>query len=93
MRLTELNFILGEKKIIQFEVISTKKDERVVITEAKWSLSREGQRQQAGDCIVHENRIEVLLEPEQEGRHELTITYTIPPEVRKARCMLYVNPD
>ena len=90
MRLTDLDFILGERKTIQFEVNSTK-DEVVVITEARWTLSDHGKEIMAGECTIERNRMDVLLEPMAEGRYELTVTYSIPPEVRKVRRMVNVN--
>lgn len=90
MRLTDLNFILGERKIIQFEVVSTKKNEAVIITDAAWALTRQGATVLSGSCTIENNIMEILLEPDQEGTFELMITYTIAPEVRKVRCVVNV---
>lgn len=90
MRLKDLDFILGERKAVQFEVNSTK-NEPVVVTEARWTLSDHGAEVMAGECTIDGNRMEVLLEPEGEGRFELTVTYSIPPEIRKVRRMVNVN--
>lgn len=84
-----LKFILGERKIIQFEVISTK-NEPVIITDAAWVLTYHKQEVDRGSCTIDGNVMEILLEPNQEGTFELTITYTIAPEIRKVRCMVNV---
>lgn len=84
-----LKFILGERKIIQFEVISTK-NEPVIITDATWVLTYHEQEVDRGSCTIDENVMEILLEPNQKGTFELTITYTIAPEIRKVRCMVNV---
>lgn len=86
----DLDFILGERKNVQFEVNSTK-NETVVVTEARWTLSDHGEEIMSGECVIEGNRMDVLLEPNREGRFELTVTYAIPPEIRKARRMVNVN--
>lgn len=41
MRMTDLDFILGEKKLIEFEITSLK-GETVVVASAEWSLTKQG---------------------------------------------------
>ena len=83
MRMTDLDFILGEKKLIEFEITSLK-GETVVVASAEWSLTKQGEEVDRGRTL------EILLEPDEIGTYELTITYKIAPEVRKARCIVNV---
>lgn len=89
MRMTDLDFILGEKKLIEFEITSLK-GETVVVASAEWSLTKQGEDVDRGECTVDGKTLEILLEPGEIGTYELTITYKIAPEVRKARCIVNV---
>lgn len=89
MRMTDLDFILGEKKLIEFEITSLK-GETVVVASAEWSLTKQGEEVDHGECTVDGKTLEILLEPGEIGTYELTITYKIAPEVRKARCIVNV---
>lgn len=86
-----LNFILGERKIVQFEVISTK-NEPVIIVDATWILTYQDETVASGDVtITEDSTMEVTLEPPERGTYDLVITYTIAPEVRKVRCKVLVH--
>lgn len=88
--MTDLDFILGEKKLIEFEITSLK-GETVVVLSAEWSLTKQGEEVDHGDCTIDGgNTLEMLLAPDEIGTYELTITYRIAPEVRKARGIVNV---
>jgi hypothetical protein len=86
------DFILGEKKYIQFQVKSTIQ-QKVVITSATWSLKHAETMEEVltGTCeIENDSEIQLLLMPEANGQYILEVTYTIPPEIRKVRCGISV---
>ena len=85
-----IKFIKGEKKYIQF-LISSKKKEPIIITDAAFTLTRNGEVVLNGACEIEDSTILVLLDPINVGSYQLEVTYTIPPETRKARCMVNVS--
>lgn len=86
-----LNFLLGERKIIQFEVISLKK-EPVVIVDASWVLTyQDGTVETGAVTITDDSIMEITLQPMAKGTHEMMITYTVAPEIRKVRCKVFVR--
>ena len=85
-----IKFIRGEKKYIQF-LISSKKKEPVIITDATYTLTRNNETVISGDCIIEGSTLLVLLDPVNIGSYQLEVTYTIPPETRKVRCVIDVN--
>ena len=90
MRLDELKFLQGEKRYLQFEVFSTK-NEKVVVTDAKYEMSHDGVVVDSGNCeILDDSMLQVLIDAENLGSYDLEITYTITPEIRKIRCKLHV---
>lgn len=91
MRLDELYFLQGEKRFVQFEVISTKK-EKVVVTEPSYTLSHDGEEVDSGACeVVNDSVLQVLIDASEIGSYDLEITYTVSPEIRKIRCKIHVG--
>lgn len=84
-----IKFIRGEKKYIQF-LISSKKKEPVIITDATYTLTRNDEVIR-GNCEIKDSTLLVLLDPVNIGSYQLEVTYTIPPETRKVRCVIDVN--
>lgn len=88
--IVNVKFIRGEKKYIQFLVLSKKK-EPVIITDATYTLIRNNEVVDNGICRIDGPAILVLLEISNFGSYQLEVTYTIPPETRKARCVIDVS--
>ena len=85
-----IDFILGERKYIQFEINSSI-NQRVVITSATWKLLKGDDVIDDGECeITDGNTLDVLLYPVERGSFTLVIEYAIPPEIRKTRCSVNV---
>ena len=76
-----MKFFLGEKKYVNFSVISAK-EEQVVIPEATYVLKKDDVVEDSGNCTIQNNVISVLLEPAEAGQYVLNVTYSIPPETR-----------
>ena len=85
-----IRFIKGEKKYIQF-LITSKKREPIIITNATFILTRNDEVILNGKCEIEGSTVLVLLDPVNIGSYILEVTYTIPPEVRKARCVIDVS--
>lgn len=85
-----VKFIKGEEKYIQFQ-ISSKKKEPIIITGATYILARNNEVVASGDCTIEDSTVLVLLELVNVGSYQLEVTYTIPPETRKVRCVIDVN--
>ena len=85
-----IKFIKGEKKYIQV-LISSKKREPIIITSATYTLTRNNEVVISGDCDIEDSTLLVLLDPVNVGSYQLEVTYTIPPETRKVRCMVDVS--
>ena len=90
LRTEPLDFIVGEKKYVQFEIISTK-NEKVVITEATYTIAHDGELFTSGSCEVEENIMQFLAEMNEYGVYDVEVTYKVAPEVRKARCRINVR--
>lgn len=91
MRLDELCFLKGEKRYIQFEILSTKQ-QQVVVLNAEYIIKHDGETITTGQCEIVDNSIlQILVEMLDVGSYDLEITYTIAPEVRKVRCKIHVN--
>ena len=85
-----VSFIKGEKKYVQF-LVSSKKKEPIIITDATFTLTRNGEMVLNGNCEIEDSTILVLLDPVNIGSYQLEVTYIIPPETRKVRCMVNVS--
>ena len=85
-----VKFIRGEKKYIQF-LVSSKKKEPVIITDATYTLIRNDEVVASGECEKDGSTLLVLLELMNIGSYQLEVTYTIPPETRKVRCVIDVS--
>ena len=85
-----VSFIKGEKKYVQF-LISSKKKEPIIITDATFTLTRNGEIVLYGECEIKDSTLLVLLDPVNIGSYQLEVTYTIPPEIRKVRCIVNVS--
>ena len=85
-----IKFIKGEKKYVQF-LISSKKKEPIIITSATYTVTRNYEVVTSGDCEIDGSMILVLLDQLNIGSYQLEVTYTIPPETRKARCVIDVS--
>lgn len=85
-----IKFIKGEKKNIQF-LISSKTKQPIIITDATYTLTRNNEVIVSGNCDMNGSILSVLLELMNVGSYQLEVTYTIPPETRKVRCVIDVN--
>lgn len=83
-----VEFILGESKYVDFSITS-KANEPFVIASANYQLKDGSTVMSSGSCEIDGTTVSALLSPAQRGRFALEVTYTIPPETRKAR--VYVN--
>ncbi len=88
--IVNVRFVRGEKKYIQFLVLSKKK-EPIIITNATYTLTHNNEVVECGSCEIDGSAILVLLELSTFGSYQLEVTYTIPPEIRKARCVVDVS--
>lgn len=84
------DFILGEKKYVWFKVTS-KIEQKVVITSATWQLTDGEQILDNGVCTIEENIIKILLEPASKGVFMLQVQYEIPPEIKKTGVSVVVH--
>ena len=86
-------YILGEDKYVELEIRCRQKDATVVIPEATWELFRASKDvpESTGSCEIDRQYIRALIEPGERGQYRLIITYSIPPETRKAEGVLNVT--
>lgn len=85
-----IDFILGEKKYVKFDIKSSI-GQAIIVTSAKYTLSLNGSVIESGDCeIIEGNTLQLLLQPESKAKYDLEIEYEIPPEIRKVRCKVNV---
>jgi hypothetical protein len=84
-----IKFFKGEEKYIQL-LITSKKKEPIIITDATYTLTRNGEVV-SGKCEIDDSTILILLNPSEVGSYMLEVTYTIPPETRKVRCVVDVS--
>ena len=86
-----IKFMLGERKFVWFKAIS-KIDQLFVITEASWELKQLDRVVASGECELDGNdTVRILLEPPERGMYMLCVSYTVPPEVKKAQVSILVN--
>lgn len=85
-----VDFILGEKKFIKFDVKSAI-NQRIVITSARYKLYLGDNLVAEDDCdIISDDCVQLLLKPDEVGKYVLEVEYEIPPEIRKVRCKINV---
>lgn len=84
------DFILGERKYIKFTATSCN-NEPVVITDAGYTLSKDGEVTETGICTIDGADIMALIAPDEIGDYILELTYTIAPETRKVRVAIHVD--
>lgn len=86
-----IKFVLGEKKYVWFKVVS-KVEQTFTITAATWELKRVDEVVASGTCEIDgTDTVRILLEPPAYGAYTLYVSYTIPPEVKKAQVSVLVN--
>ena len=91
MRLDELHFLKGEKRYVQFEIMS-RKQQKVVVVDAEYEISHCDEIIASGKCeIVDDCILQILTEQLDVGSYNLEITYTIAPEIGKVRCKIHVS--
>ncbi len=83
------NYLVGEKKYIEFEVTSCE-DEALVITDASYTLESDGIIVETGVAEVNGNEIKILLDTDEPGVFLLEVAVTIPPETIKRTCVIRV---
>ena len=89
--LPSIKFTLGEKKYVWFKVVS-KVEQLFTITDATWELKRAGEIIAAGACEIDgTDTVRLLLEPPAYGAYTLYISYTVPPEIKKAQVNVLVS--
>ena len=77
-----VNFYLGERRYVKWDIVPTDKQNAVVISGASWRLNlSDGMEESTGSCAISGNRIGALIEPKQQGIYTLSITVMIPPEI------------
>ncbi len=85
-----IEFLLGEQRYIRFDVIS-RKMQPVIITDASYVLQHNGTELARGNCEVDGSTMKVFVNATEMGTMQLEVTYTVPPETRKARCCINVS--
>ena len=91
MRLDELCFLKGERRYVQFEILSTKQ-QKVVVIAADYTIKHDGEIVDSGNCeIIDDSILQIMVDAFDVGSYDLEITYTIAPEVRKVRCKFHVG--
>lgn len=83
-------FILGEKKYVEFKATSCD-GIPVVITNATYVLLQNETIVSNGTCEVDGEKFTALIEPSARGEYVLEVTYTVPPETRKVRVAINVT--
>ncbi len=83
------NYLVGEKKYIEFEITSCE-DEAIVITDALYALKKDGITVETGKAEVDGNEIRILLDTDEPGVFLLEVAVTIPPETIKRTCVIRV---
>ncbi|MDP4152878.1 MAG: hypothetical protein Q8865_05470 [Bacillota bacterium] len=82
-------FIFGESKYIDF-VISCRTISEFSISSAEFELIDDcGTVVASGNCLIDQHTVSAFISPSSRGRFILELSYTIPPEERKAR--VFVN--
>ena len=77
-----VNFYLGERKFVEWDIVPTEHPSTVLISGASWKLTiADGIEESSGACTVSGSRIGALIEPKQIGIYTLSINVIIPPEV------------
>lgn len=77
-------FILGEEKMLDFEVKS-KSGQMIIISSASFELKHNGKTVQEGKMDIDGQKLHCLIRPTATGNMYLEIKYVIAPEIRKAR--------
>ena len=90
MNVKYLEFLLGEQRYIRFNIISRKK-QPVIITDATYVLSHNGNELDRGKCEIEDSSMKVFINASETGTMQLEVTYVIPPETRKVRCSVNVS--
>lgn len=91
MRLAELCFLKGERRFVQFEILSTKQ-QKVVVIEANYTIKHDGEIVDSGNCeIIDDSILQIMVDAFDVGSYDLEITYIIAPETRKVRCKFHVS--
>ncbi len=87
-----LQFVYGECKYVWFKITSCI-EQMFVITSATYELRRSNNEIVAsGECELDGvNTLRALLQPPARGVYILCVTYTIPPETKKAEVRILVN--
>ena len=88
--IAQREFLLGEEKYIDFQVLSTIA-QTIEITSATFILSKSGATDVTGDCVIDGDKISVLLEPIATGTYVLEVTYLIGLETRKIKVNVVVT--
>lgn len=85
-----IDFILGESRPLEFEIIHQNGDE-FIIREAKFELYKDDVIVDSGDMDIDGHLISYIFEPEERGYYLLEFSYIIGPTTRKARYKIKVN--
>lgn len=85
-----IEFILGEQKYLDFNITS-RTNEQFVISASTYQLKDGAEVLDNGNCDINGATLTVLLAPNKRGRFILEVSYTIPPETRKARVFVNVT--
>lgn len=87
-----IHFIQGEDRLLKFEVTSC--CGVVVVRDAAYLVRDNANRiVKQGNCIINGAILSIQFSPDKAGVYQLEITYTVAPNTRKARYLLYVSPS
>ncbi len=86
----QFNFLQGEEKYVEFCVQSCR-DTLLVITEALYELTLNGNLVESGAMHIDGDTIKTLLSPSKLGVYDLEVTVVIPPETIKASAFVSVR--
>lgn len=75
-------YALGENKWIEFQAISRRPCDVIVIPSATYELTRAGEVVQKGSCVIDGPKMGVLLRPSGVGKYLFKLTYAIADETR-----------
>lgn len=85
--LLKRSFIWGEEKYVDFQV-KNRDNRPAVVTEADFTLFKDFQIVQQGECEIDGSFVSALVDPPDVGKYLLEVRYTVPPETRKVKVVV-----
>ena len=87
----QVEFLLGEQRTIEYELVPVCEEDTVVISGAEYLLCRDGQEIERGPLLINGRNVSVTLCPKERGNYLFEVTVTVLPQVRKERLMIHVS--